>query len=186
MAPWSTSLASTTPSDVTSRAASAFFARGSLGTPAGGLLFSLHHHPTYAVRWFVVAERFRSKGLGEALLAEAFCKWVRPPCRVEVVSFGPDHPGARARHFHERLGFRGAEPAQPGPEGGSRQMFRMRLDRLPGWAEAHGTAAQAGAQVPGQTSEPRICGGEMVKQGCASPPAPNCVLCSLGPLDAFT
>lgn len=117
---------------------SAFFARGSLGTPAGGLLFSLHHHPTYAVRWFVVAERFRSKGLGEALLAEAFCKWVRPPCRVEVVSFGPDHPGARALHFHERLGFRGAEPAQPGPEGGSRQMFRMRLDRLPGWAEAHG------------------------------------------------
>ena len=73
---------------------SALLARDSLGTPGGGLLFSPHHHPTYAVRWFVVAKRYRSKGLGEALLAEAFCKWVKPPCTVEMVSFGPDHPGA--------------------------------------------------------------------------------------------
>ncbi len=117
---------------------SALLARDSLGTPAGGLLFSPHHHPTYTVRWLVVAERYRSKGLGEALLAEALCKWVKPPSAVEVVSFGPDHPGARARHFYERLGFRGAEAVEPGPEGGSRQVLRMSLDRLPGWAEAHG------------------------------------------------
>jgi GNAT superfamily N-acetyltransferase len=119
---------------------SAFLARGPRSTPAGGLLFSPHHHPIYVVGWFVVAERYRSKGLGKALLAEAFCKWVTPPCTVEAVTFGPDHPGARARRFYERLGFHGDELAEPGPEGGSRQVFRMSLDRLPGWAQGHGSA----------------------------------------------
>ena len=131
---------------------SALLARDSLGTPGGGLLFSPHHHPTYAVRWFVVAKRYRSKGLGEALLAEAFCKWVKPPCTVEMVSFGPDHPGARARHFYEWLGFRCAEPAAPGPEGGSRQVFRMSLDRLPDWVEAQGPSA-AGRRLTARPDE---------------------------------
>lgn len=49
------------------------------------------------------------------------------PGVVEVVTFGADHPGAAesgARVFYERLGFTPAEAAQPGPEGGSRQVFR--------------------------------------------------------------
>ena len=46
---------------------------------------------------------------------------------VEVVAFGADHPGASAsgaRAFYERLGFIPAESAAPGPEGGSRQVYR--------------------------------------------------------------
>ena len=32
-----------------------------------------------------------------------------------------------ARVFYERLGFTPAEAAEPGPEGGSRQVYRLRL-----------------------------------------------------------
>ncbi|MBE1584401.1 hypothetical protein ACFPOI_30465 [Nonomuraea angiospora] len=42
--------------------------------------------------------------------------------------FGADHPGAvasGARAFYERLGFTPAEAADPGPEGGSRQVYRL-------------------------------------------------------------
>jgi GNAT superfamily N-acetyltransferase len=116
---------------------SALMARDSLGAAAGGLLFSHHRHPTCSVRWFVVAEDHRSRGLGEALLADAFLRWVLPPCTVEVVTFGADHPGARARTFFERVGFRAGEPADAGPEGGSRQVFRMQLAHLPYWVTPH-------------------------------------------------
>lgn len=47
-----------------------------------------------------------------------------------MVTFGPDHPGAvasGARAFCERLGFAPAEAAAPGPEGGSRQVYRLDL-----------------------------------------------------------
>jgi predicted N-acetyltransferase YhbS len=50
------------------------------------------------------------------------------PATIEVVTFGPDHPGAvtsGARVFYERLGFTPAEATEPGPEGGSRQIYRM-------------------------------------------------------------
>ncbi|WP_204021287.1 hypothetical protein [Sinosporangium siamense] len=43
------------------------------------------------------------------------------------MNFGPDHPGASAsgaRTFYEQLGFTPAEAAAPGPEGGSRQVYR--------------------------------------------------------------
>jgi predicted N-acetyltransferase YhbS len=47
-----------------------------------------------------------------------------------VVTFGADHPGAvssGARVFYERLGFSPAEAADPGPEGGSRQVYRLAI-----------------------------------------------------------
>ena len=49
------------------------------------------------------------------------------PGAVAVVTFGADHPGAAAsgaRVLYEQLGFAPAEAAEPGPEGGSRQVFR--------------------------------------------------------------
>lgn len=93
----------------------------------GGLLFSpkkdVHH-----VRWLVVAEQARGTGVGRALVAEALRRFVPGPGTVEVVTFGSDHPGARAsgaRVFYERLGFVPGEVVEPGPEGGSRQVYRL-------------------------------------------------------------
>ncbi|MET8653663.1 hypothetical protein [Nocardia aurea] len=51
------------------------------------------------------------------------CSRDQAPGRIEVVTFGIDHPGATvsgARAFYERFGFATAEAAAAGPEGGSR------------------------------------------------------------------
>ncbi|WP_442933403.1 GNAT family N-acetyltransferase [Micromonospora psammae] len=93
----------------------------------GGLLFAAKA-PAYHVHWLVVSEQARGKGVGRALMAEAMRRFVRGPGAVEVVTFGADHPGAvtsGARVFYERLGFTAAEAVDPGPEGGSRQVFRL-------------------------------------------------------------
>ncbi|GGW74730.1 GNAT family N-acetyltransferase [Streptomyces griseoloalbus] len=95
----------------------------------GGLLFG-GEAPTYHVHWLVVSHRARGTGVGRALMAEATRRWVRGPGDIEVVTFGADHPGAvvsGARVFYERLGFSPAEAAAPGPEGGSRQVFRREV-----------------------------------------------------------
>jgi len=92
----------------------------------GGLLFSAHP-PAYHVRWLVVSEHARGQGVGRALVTEAMRRFVTGPGTVDVVTFGADHPGASAsgaRVFYERLGFTPGEPAPPGPEGGSRQVYR--------------------------------------------------------------
>jgi ribosomal protein S18 acetylase RimI-like enzyme len=92
----------------------------------GGLLFGAKP-PTYHVRWLVVSEQARGQGAGRALMTEAMRRFVPGPGIVEVVTFGADHPGAAAsgaRIFYERLGFTPAEAAAPGPEGGSRQVYR--------------------------------------------------------------
>ncbi|MFJ6613459.1 GNAT family N-acetyltransferase [Streptomyces sp. NPDC091289] len=95
--------------------------------PVGGLLFGAEP-PTYHVHWLVTAERCRGAGVGRLLMAEAMRRYVKGPGTVEVITFGPDHPGAvesGARVFYERLGFHPGEPAEPGPEGGSRQIYRL-------------------------------------------------------------
>ncbi|TDC97497.1 GNAT family N-acetyltransferase [Actinomadura sp. 7K507] len=94
--------------------------------PLGGLLFGAKP-PVYHVHWLVVSEDARRQGAGRALMADAMSRLVRGPGTVEVVTFGADHTGAvasGARIFYEKLGFTPAEPADPGPEGGSRQMYR--------------------------------------------------------------
>ncbi|MEU9113672.1 GNAT family N-acetyltransferase [Streptomyces sp. NPDC048483] len=93
----------------------------------GGLLFSAKEDASYHLRWLVVAERARGTGVGRALVADARRRFVRGPGTLEVVTFGADHPGAvasGARAFYEALGFTPAEVTEPGPEGGSRQVFR--------------------------------------------------------------
>lgn len=93
----------------------------------GGLLFAATA-PTYHVHWLVVSEQARGNGIGRALMIDAMHRFVRGPGSVEAVTFGADHPGALAsgaRVFYERLGFTPGEAAEPGPEGGSRQVFRL-------------------------------------------------------------
>lgn len=93
----------------------------------GGVLFG-GRAPTYHVHWLVVARSARGTGVGRAMMAEATRRMVREPGRIEVVTFGADHPGAAdsgARTFYERLGYTAAEAAEPGPEGGSRQVYRL-------------------------------------------------------------
>ncbi|MFE6776616.1 GNAT family N-acetyltransferase [Streptomyces sp. NPDC057702] len=96
----------------------------------GGLLFG-GQAPTYHVHWLVVSAQARGGGVGQALMAEAVRRFGREPGHIEVVTFGADHPGAvtsGARVFYERLGFTPAEPAEPGPEGGSRQVYRRAVN----------------------------------------------------------
>ncbi|MFF3706786.1 GNAT family N-acetyltransferase [Streptomyces phaeochromogenes] len=92
----------------------------------GGLLFGAQA-PVFHVDWLVVSEEGRGQGVGRALMDEASRRFVRGPGSIEVVTFGADHPGAvssGARVFYESLGFTPAEAAEPGPEGGSRQIYR--------------------------------------------------------------
>ncbi|GGV27730.1 N-acetyltransferase [Streptomyces longisporoflavus] len=92
----------------------------------GGLLFGAKA-PVFHVHWLVVAEGGRGTGVGRALMDEASRRFVRGPGTIEVITFGADHPGAvtsGARVFYEALGFTPAEAAEPGPEGGSRQVYR--------------------------------------------------------------
>ncbi|MEU3661343.1 GNAT family N-acetyltransferase [Streptomyces sp. NPDC032940] len=96
------------------------------GQVVGGLLFGVRA-PVHHVHWLVVSERARGSGAGRALMTEAVRRFVRGPGTLELVTFGADHPGAvtsGARVFYERLGFTPAEAAAPGPEGGSRQVYR--------------------------------------------------------------
>ncbi|CAM3467342.1 GNAT family N-acetyltransferase [Stackebrandtia soli] len=96
---------------------------------AGGLLVS-GTATRFHIDWLVVDTTARRGGTGRALLAEAFRRFVTPPAVVDVVTFGADHPAAiegGARTFYERLGFVPGERARPGPEGGSRQHYRLTM-----------------------------------------------------------
>jgi GNAT superfamily N-acetyltransferase len=111
------------------RRAMALVAVGDGADLLGGLLFGAKP-PVYQVHWLVVSGRVRGQGVGRALMAEAMRRFVTGPGVVEVVTFGADHPGAvtsGARVFYKRLGFTPAEATGPGPEGGSRQMFRKTI-----------------------------------------------------------
>lgn len=108
------------------RRGAALLAADAAEQPLGGLLFG-SRPPRHHVHWLVVAGPARGRGVGRALLDDAVRRFVRGPGTLEVVTFGADHPGAvasGARAFYERLGFTPAEPTDPGPEGGSRQVFR--------------------------------------------------------------
>ncbi|MEU9644074.1 GNAT family N-acetyltransferase [Streptomyces sp. NPDC048188] len=101
----------------------------------GGLLFGSDDGPVHHVHWLVVSQRVRAGGVGRELMRDALRRWVRGPADIEVVTFGADHPGASAsgaRAFYERLGFTPAETVAPGPEGGSRQLYRRTVP--PGYA----------------------------------------------------
>jgi GNAT superfamily N-acetyltransferase len=89
----------------------------------GGLLFS-SHPPRYQIGWLAVAQAWRRQGVGRILVKHAF-SLVHPPAEVSVVTFGQGVPGgAAARAFYAKLGFVPCEPAEAGPEGQPRQVYR--------------------------------------------------------------
>lgn len=92
----------------------------------GGLLWS-PHPPLYRIGWLAVSARARRQGIGRRLVEHAL-RLVTPPAEIVVTTFGEECvEGQPARRFYEALGFRAAELAPDGPEGGSRQVFRRRM-----------------------------------------------------------
>jgi GNAT superfamily N-acetyltransferase len=94
----------------------------------GGLLLG-GSWPTYHINWLVVTANARGQGVGRALINHATGCFQRP-CRVDVITFGPDHPGAvvsGARRFYAQLGFQEGDAAPRGPEGGSRQCYHLTI-----------------------------------------------------------
>jgi ribosomal protein S18 acetylase RimI-like enzyme len=100
------------------------------GTPLmGALLFSATRAPHYNIGWLAVAGRWRRQGIAQALVEHCF-RLMQPPAELSVVTFGADNLAGRpARRFYERMGFQAAELAPNGPEGGTRQVYRMQLVR---------------------------------------------------------
>ncbi|WP_405164771.1 GNAT family N-acetyltransferase [Nocardia sp. NBC_01499] len=95
----------------------------------GGLMFGTKA-PSYHIHWLVVSEQQRGNRVGTALLTDMTRRFTQVPGNIEVVTFGIDHPGAitsGARAFYQSLGFTPAEAATPGPEGGSRQVYRRAI-----------------------------------------------------------
>ncbi len=92
----------------------------------GGLLLSAHP-PQYQIGWLAVARVWRRQGVGRLLVQHALSR-VRPPAAVSVVTFGPGVPGGdAARAFYAQLGFAPCEPAEKGPNGQSRQVYRRTI-----------------------------------------------------------
>jgi GNAT superfamily N-acetyltransferase len=100
---------------------------GPPGTPLqGGLLFS-PKPPKYTIGWLAVAERWRRRGVGRALV-EYVVALVQPPAKLVVTTFGPgNRTGMAARAFYEQMGFEPAGAAPDGPDGSPRQFFRRAI-----------------------------------------------------------
>jgi len=78
------------------------------------------------IRWLAVTATDRRRGVGGALVEKAL-KLFPPPGTVALHTFGEDNPdGAAARRLYLRYGFEPRAMADPGPEGGSRQLFVLR------------------------------------------------------------
>jgi GNAT superfamily N-acetyltransferase len=103
----------------------ALCARDASGQVLGGVL--LQAPPGTGITWLAVRASARRTGVGRALVAEALRR-CRPPCEVLVDTFGADSPeGSAARGLYESFGFTPAERLPDGPEGSSRQRFRLQL-----------------------------------------------------------
>ena len=92
----------------------------------GGILCQRDAH--FQISWLVVSASVRGTGIGSALVRSAMSRFVTAPDTVEVVTFGADHPSneaSRVRRFYLNHGFTAAERAQAGPDGTSRQWFRL-------------------------------------------------------------
>ena len=107
----------------------AFVVRAGSGSGLLGGLLTGGTAPIYRLNWLVVAASARRQGVGAALVRHAINGFQRP-CRVDVVTFGKDHPAALEggpRVFYERLGFEPGDAAPLGPEGGARQWYHLAL-----------------------------------------------------------
>lgn len=94
------------------------------GQVLGGVL--LRAAPHTQISWLAVRASARRRGVGRALLADARRRYL-PPCEVLADTFGEDNiEGHPAGRLYESFGFVPGEYLPDGPEGGSRQRFRLR------------------------------------------------------------
>ena len=99
----------------------------SAGAPLIGGLFLSFRPPEYHIRWLSVGQQWRRRGIGTVLLEYVF-DLIKPPAELFVITFGEDNlEGQPARRFYEKMGFGPFAEAPPGPEGGSREVFRKRF-----------------------------------------------------------
>jgi GNAT superfamily N-acetyltransferase len=111
---------------------SAFCVRENDGFPGsrllGGVMFSSSNAPSYKIGWLSVSSQARNKGVATAMFKHILTL-VEGPAEISVITFGDDIPDGRpARRFYEKLGFNPLEQLIPnGPEGGSRQKFRLMI-----------------------------------------------------------
>jgi ribosomal protein S18 acetylase RimI-like enzyme len=99
------------------------------GSVAGGMLLS---GATRAhINWLAVRASGRRSGIGRMLVASALEHFGRS-CEVTVDTFGEDVAAGRpARRLYESFGFVASEVLVRGPEGGTRQRFRLLSESLP-------------------------------------------------------
>lgn len=111
----------------------AFCIRENGGLPGeqllGGILISTKNAPSYKIGWLAVSERARNKGAASALMKHVL-EIFQSPAEVLVVTFGEDvEGGLPARRLYEKFGFMPQEePVSNGPEGGSRQLFKLIME----------------------------------------------------------
>ena len=94
----------------------------SAGAPLmGGLFLSFRE---YHINWLSVDQQWRRRGIGTVLLEHVF-DLIESPAELFVTTFGADNlEGQPARRFYKKMGFEPFAEAPPGPEGGSREVFR--------------------------------------------------------------
>ena len=98
--------------------------RADVGIVIGGLLLG-GTPPDNWIRWFAVRKSSRGRGLGTKLIQEVLLQ-CPAPCTVSLATFGADNTdGLPARALYERLGFVACEMLPRGPEGGTRQLYKM-------------------------------------------------------------
>lgn len=105
------------------RRGTALCVRDANGQVLGGAL--MQAPPRTVITWLAVRTSARRHGVGQALVAEILRR-CPPPSEVLVDTFGADNPEGRpARRLYESFGFVPAERLPDGPEGGSRQRYRL-------------------------------------------------------------
>lgn len=94
----------------------------------GGVLFSSSNAPIYKIHWLSVSSHARQQGVGSAILKHIL-RLVKHPAEVVVTTFGEDIPdGQPARRLYQKFGFMPQDEMVPnGPEGGSRQKFKLSI-----------------------------------------------------------
>jgi ribosomal protein S18 acetylase RimI-like enzyme len=94
------------------------------GEVLGGTLFTAR--PEARITWLAVRSSTRRTGVGRALVAAVLGRCASAT-EVTVDTFGEDNvEGRPARRLYESFGFRAMEHLERGPEGGTRQRFRLR------------------------------------------------------------
>lgn len=96
------------------------------GTVLGGLLFALTSD-ALVINWLAVAQGARRRRIG-ASLVRAAVERAGEAGEVRVITFGADVEGGRAgRELYLSCGFVAGPNLSHSPEGGSRQLFTLRL-----------------------------------------------------------